>query len=144
MSSPIHKILSAVVAATLGLGSMAAYAQPHPEVIKRAVQARAHAVQPGHHGPAVRPQQGRAPVPPIAARVQAARGAGPNHNWHQGGHLPPQYRTQHYIVNDWRTHRAYGLYAPPRGHHWVQNGGDYLLVAIATGVITSIILNSAH
>lgn len=48
------------------------------------------------------------------------------------------YRTRHYVVNDWRGHR---LSAPPRGHYWVQNGADYLLVAIATGVIAQIIMS---
>ncbi|MES1163856.1 MAG: RcnB family protein, partial [Rhizobacter sp.] len=28
-----------------------------------------------------------------------------------------------------------------RGYHWVQTGGDYVLVAIATGIIASILLN---
>ena len=31
--------------------------------------------------------------------------------------------------------------APPRGYHWVQNGPDYVLVAIATGIIAQILLN---
>ncbi|MET1115117.1 MAG: RcnB family protein [Comamonas sp.] len=66
-------------------------------------------------------------------------GAGPNHNWVRGSRIPPQYRTRHYVVNDWRGHR---LAAPPRGYHWVQNGGDYLLVAIATGLIAQIILTN--
>ena len=42
------------------------------------------------------------------------------------------------IVNDWRGHR---LSAPPRGYHWVQTGGDYVRVAIATGIIVQILLN---
>ncbi|MNU08021.1 Nickel/cobalt homeostasis protein RcnB precursor [compost metagenome] len=56
----------------------------------------------------------------------------------RGSRIPPQYRTRHYVVNDWRGHR---LAPPPRGYHWVQNGGDYLLVAIATGVIAQLILS---
>ena len=64
-------------------------------------------------------------------------GAGPSHNWYKGSRIPPQYRTHQYVVNDWRRH---GLKAPPRGYHWVQNGSDYLLVAIATGVISQLIL----
>ena len=51
----------------------------------------------------------------------------------------PQYRSHHYVVNDWRGHH---LSAPPRGYHWIQNGGDYLLVAIATGVIASMVLSA--
>jgi Ni/Co efflux regulator RcnB len=65
------------------------------------------------------------------------RGAGPNHNYYRGQRLPAEYRHRHYVVNDWRGHQ---LSAPPRGHHWVQSGGDYLLVAIATGVILQLML----
>jgi Ni/Co efflux regulator RcnB len=67
------------------------------------------------------------------------RGAGPEHNFYRGGRLPPVYRSRQYVVDDWRGHR---LSAPPRGYHWVQAGGDYVLVAITTGVILSILLNN--
>ncbi|WP_371816941.1 RcnB family protein [Rhodoferax sp. AJA081-3] len=70
---------------------------------------------------------------------RAERGAGPNHSYYRGGHLPYQYRTRQYVVEDWRGHR---LSAPPRGYHWVQSGSDYILVAIATGVILQLLLNN--
>lgn len=57
-------------------------------------------------------------------------------NWRRGDRMPLQYRRYQYVVEDWRGHR---LYAPRRGQYWVQNGGDYLLVAIATGVIVAIV-----
>ncbi len=66
------------------------------------------------------------------------RGAGPEHNFYRGGRLPPQYRSHQYVVDDWRGHR---LNAPPRGYQWVQTGGDYVLVAIATGIIAQILLS---
>jgi Ni/Co efflux regulator RcnB len=67
------------------------------------------------------------------------RGAGPEHNWYRGSYLPHEYHNRHYVVSDWRGHH---LYAPPSGYQWVQApGGDYLLVAIATGLIASILLN---
>lgn len=66
------------------------------------------------------------------------RGAGPNHAFYRGGRLPPEYRGRSYVVDDWRGHR---LYAPPRGYQWVQTGGDYVLVALATGIIAAILLN---
>ncbi|MES2940594.1 MAG: RcnB family protein [Pseudomonadota bacterium] len=56
----------------------------------------------------------------------------------RGGHLPPELRNRTYVVNDWRGHR---LAAPPRGYQWVQVGPDYVLAAIATGVIANLILN---
>lgn len=67
------------------------------------------------------------------------RGAGPNHQFYRGDRLPPEYRHRQYVVDDWRGHR---LQAPPRGYHWVQSGGDYMLVAIATGVILQLLLNN--
>jgi Ni/Co efflux regulator RcnB len=66
-------------------------------------------------------------------------GAGPNHNWHRGDRLPSNYRSNQYVVNDWRGHH---LRPPPRGYHWVQSGGDYVLAAVATGVIADLIINS--
>ena len=67
------------------------------------------------------------------------RGAGPEHNWYRGSYVPREYRGRHYVVDDWRGHH---LYAPPSGYQWVQApGGDYLLVAVATGLIASILLN---
>jgi Ni/Co efflux regulator RcnB len=69
-------------------------------------------------------------------------------DWHDGGYhhrfhrgdrfLPSEYRGRWYVVDDWRGYR---LSAPPRGYHWVQADGDFLLVAISTGIIVSILLN---
>jgi Ni/Co efflux regulator RcnB len=67
------------------------------------------------------------------------RGAGPDHQFYRGGRLPAPYRSNQYVVNDWRGHN---LSAPPRGYHWVQTGGDYVLVAIATGIILQLLLNN--
>lgn len=66
------------------------------------------------------------------------RGAGPDHAFYRGERLPQYYRSHQYVVDDWRGH---GLHAPPRGYHWVQTGGDYVLVAIATGIILELLLN---
>jgi Ni/Co efflux regulator RcnB len=65
------------------------------------------------------------------------RGAGPNHAFHRGDRIPVEYRHRNYVVDDWRGHH---LSAPPRGYHWVQAGGDYVLVAIATGIILQLLL----
>jgi Ni/Co efflux regulator RcnB len=65
-------------------------------------------------------------------------GAGPSHNYYRGGRLPAEYRHRQYVVDDWRGHN---LSAPPRGYHWVQTGSDYVLIAIASGIIASIFLN---
>jgi len=67
------------------------------------------------------------------------RGAGPNRAFHRGERLPAEYRHRNYVVDDWRGHH---LSPPPRGYHWVQTGGDYVLVAIATGIILELLLNN--
>ncbi|MBE0622715.1 MAG: RcnB family protein [Burkholderiales bacterium] len=72
-------------------------------------------------------------------RRRDERGAGPYHAFHRGDRLPAQYRHRNYVVNDWRGHH---LSAPPRGYHWVQTGGDYVLVAVATGIILQLLLNN--
>ncbi|MGI4847337.1 MAG: RcnB family protein [Janthinobacterium lividum] len=83
--------------------------------------------------------QGRNDRERYEANHDANRGAGPRHDFRKGGRLPSEYRNRQYVVNDWRGHR---LNAPPRGYQWVQAGGDYVLAAIATGVIAQIILNN--
>lgn len=60
------------------------------------------------------------------------------HHFRPGGRYPHRYYQNRYWVNDWR-HR--GLYAPPAGHRWANVDGNYVLIAIASGVITSLILN---
>jgi Ni/Co efflux regulator RcnB len=58
--------------------------------------------------------------------------------WRRGAHIPREYMGRQYWVQDWRAHR---LSAPPRGYQWVQVGGDYVLVALATGIIAQLLLS---
>ncbi len=60
----------------------------------------------------------------------------PHAEWRRGGYVPQEYRGRNYVVNDWRTYR---LQQPPRGYQWVGVGGDFVLAAIATGLIAQII-----
>lgn len=57
----------------------------------------------------------------------------------RGGYIPYEYRNRQYVVVNPQQYR---LAPPPRGHHWVQVGSDYVLVAIATGLIAHLILNN--
>lgn len=125
----------AVACAALAMGLTTIGAQAQPRNDPRNDPRR----NPGQRPPAQRPpaqMQHRPPGPPQAHGPM--RGAGPDRRWHQGDRVPPMYRTRHYVVNDWHAHH---LGRPPRGYHWVQYGADYLLVAIATGVIVQIILS---
>jgi Ni/Co efflux regulator RcnB len=69
-----------------------------------------------------------------ARRYYNARGP----EFRRGHRLPPEFRNRTYVVSDWRRHH---LNAPPRGYQWVQVGPDYVLAAIATGLIANLILN---
>lgn len=62
------------------------------------------------------------------------------HRFAPGRPMPPGFYGPHYRVDDWRGR---GLPPPPPGNRWSYINGNYVLVAIATGVITSIILNQA-
>lgn len=138
----------------MGLASLAASAQPHPGPQSKPGHPGGPMAQPAPRPapvqvrPAPAPQRPSAqpshaaPQPPHAApqppRPSAQRhGAGPDHQWNRGAKIPAQYRTQHYVVNDWQRH---GLKRPARGQQWVQYGGDYMLVAIASGVIAELVL----
>jgi len=67
------------------------------------------------------------------------RGAGPNHNFRRGDRLPKAQHQPRYVVNDWRARQ---LSEPPRGYPWVRSGDDYVLAAIATGVILQLLLRN--
>lgn len=57
-----------------------------------------------------------------------------HHRW-QRGH---RYAGPVYVVRDYRHYR---LRPPPRGYRWVRADNDYLLVAIATGIILDVALH---
>jgi Ni/Co efflux regulator RcnB len=60
------------------------------------------------------------------------------HHWARGQRLPSEYRTRgHYV--DYRRHH---LRAPPRGYQWVQVDNNYVMVALASGLIASIIASN--
>jgi Ni/Co efflux regulator RcnB len=56
--------------------------------------------------------------------------------WRRGGYVPVAYR--HYYVQDWRY---YGLRSPPPGYRWVYADGNFVLMAMASGLIADVILN---
>ncbi|MFC0131256.1 hypothetical protein CR105_03775 [Massilia eurypsychrophila] len=68
-----------------------------------------------------------------------ARHNGYRHEMRRGAYLPQEYRGSRYVVNDWRGRH---LSTPPRGYHWVQANNDYVLAAIATGIIAQVLLNN--
>jgi Ni/Co efflux regulator RcnB len=67
--------------------------------------------------------------PPAPGRWEQRR-------WARGQRLPGDYRG-YYPVD----YRAYHLRRPPSGYHWVRVDDDYVLAAIATGLILDVINN---
>ena len=131
------KIAAAVMALTLGFATLAPAQPRDSRDDRRGGPPQSQGWGPGDRGDRGGPDR-RVDYRGDDRRGDDRRGAGPDHNWRRGDRLPAQYRSHQYVVDDWRGHR---LSAPPRGYQWVQNGGDYVLVAIATGVIASLILN---
>ena len=64
---------------------------------------------------------------------------GNTQRYYRGGYLPRQYLGSNYYVNNWQAYP--GLYSPPYGHQWVNVGGEFLLVALATGLIANLLVN---
>jgi Ni/Co efflux regulator RcnB len=57
--------------------------------------------------------------------------------WQRGQRLDARYRDNRYYVSDYRRH---GLRAPPRGYRWQRVDDSYILAAVATGLIASVII----
>ena len=89
--------------------------------------------------PALSMAQGHDDHRAAPAHDDHARGAGPDHSWHKGDRIPASYRDKRYEVSDWKARH---LRQPPRGYHWVQVNGDFVLAAVATGVIADLLLNN--
>jgi Ni/Co efflux regulator RcnB len=68
-----------------------------------------------------------------------------NHHYVHHQEWRKGYRMNH---DDWNRgaridYRRYHLHAPPRGYEWREVDGNYVLAAVATGMISSIIIASA-
>jgi Ni/Co efflux regulator RcnB len=61
------------------------------------------------------------------------------HDWAKGQRIPTEDRRRFAEV-DYRQHH---LRRPPHGYHWVQDDkGNFLLAAVASGVIADLIINA--
>jgi Ni/Co efflux regulator RcnB len=58
--------------------------------------------------------------------------------WARGQYLPNSYWGSNYVVYDYNR---YNLRAPPRGYRWYNVNGDYLLAAIAGGLIAEALIH---
>lgn len=80
-----------------------------------------HHPGPAMHGPAMHGPAMHGPV---------------HHDWRKGGHIARNDWGRGQRV-DWHRHH---LRQPPRGYEWREVDGNYVLAAVATGLIASIIL----
>ncbi len=64
-----------------------------------------------------------------------------SHRWIRGERLPVAYYARPYVIADYGP---YGLWAPPRGYHWVRVDGDAVLAAIATGIVLDTVFHAFH
>ena len=83
---------------------------------------------PQGHPPQGYPPQGHPPpgYPPAGYR------------WHRGERF---YGPPPVVIHNYGYYR---LAPPPRGYYWVRSGDQFLMVAIASGIIVSIILAPVH
>ncbi len=76
-----------------------------------------------------------APPPRVVYRNGPPQHAYPR--WSRGARYDTRGYAPTYVVRDYGY---YGLREPPRGHHWRRDDrGDFILVAVATGLIASVI-----
>lgn len=92
------------------------------------VAGSAASAAPDPHGNHGRPQPGN-------QHPGWGRDQGNQHRWNQGERMG---------YNDWRgarpvDYRRYRLRQPPRGYEWRQQGNQFILAAVATGLIASIV-----
>lgn len=71
------------------------------------------------------------------ARAEDRRDRREYRRWAKGQRLDRAYRDNRYYVSDYRR---YGLRQPPRGYRWQRVDNQFLLTAVATGLIASVII----
>ena len=94
----------------------------------------------GHHRGPNHGEQGRAGASQQHRqdRHEQEHFAWNGHDFRKGQPAPEHYRGSAYRINNWHDR---GLPAPPQGQHWSYIDGNYVLIAAATGIITSILVN---
>jgi Ni/Co efflux regulator RcnB len=93
--------------------------------------------QPDHHGNRHGHKAGR---DNYGRHVGWGRERGMQHRWNRGERMG---------YNDWRgaqtvDYRQYRLRQPPRGYEWRRQNDQFILGAVATGLIVSIIASSGR
>ncbi|MDR3521786.1 MAG: RcnB family protein [Acidocella sp.] len=110
---------------------------PHPQVQQHA-QTPQHPITQQHtvtqdHAMGPPSMQSLHPQHPVVHQVQVS------HQWHNGNHYTGSRRVIY--QGDWAR---YHLRQPPYGYEWVQDGDEFILIAITSGIIADVILNAMN
>jgi len=134
------KTLSAGLAAAL-IAAPLAFAQQHPD---QHGPGNMNHMGPGpmQHGPMQHGPMQHAPMQhgpmqhgPMGPQHGPMAYNNGGHRWHQGDHFDGN----GIAVQDYGY---YHLNAPPHGYYWVQEGDQFVLVAVASGIIANVIVNA--
>ena len=132
----MKKFLIAATALSVLAGGMATTASAQPRDVREARQDVREARQDLRETKQENRAERRA-----AKRYKAGRYVPPRgyqaRRFRSGQNLPAAYRSRAYYVD----HRRYGLRAPPRGYEYRRVGNDVVLTAIASGLITAVVLD---
>lgn len=121
-----NKIATTVMALSLALPAAGvAHAQQNPDCKK---PGQCENQKPGKQAAPQKKQQKQ------PAKKQPAKKQQQSSNWqHKGGKMPKS------VMGPAVDYKKHNLRKPPEGHRWVKVNGEYVLVAISTGIIASII-----
>ena len=144
------KWIPVVVIALSLLGSNFAYAKPGPDyhrgpghppaVHKKHSPERRHSPdlrQPDHRPRAYQPPRNTRPPHRYNHYNFSQYRRTPHGELRPGHAIPKYYDNRLHDVIDWRRHN---LYPPAKGYRWIRVQDDFLLVAVASGIITHILI----
>jgi Ni/Co efflux regulator RcnB len=131
----MKRLLHAALALSL-ISPAVALAQPYnqggPPGTEHGPGNRGEGGPPGaEHGPGNRGEGERGPAPANPGQHEAMS---QKREWHRGDHFEG-----HRYVLDWHRHH---LRQPPRGYEWVHDGNQYVMIAIASGVIADVLVHA--
>lgn len=129
-------LISAVALSILGTSGLATAASAAPRDVREARQDVREAKRDLREARQENRYERRAAKRYKAGRYQPPRGYQVR-RFHRGQTLPAAYRNRAYYVN----YHSYGLQAPPRGYEYRRVGNDVVLTAVATGLITAVVLD---
>lgn len=129
-------LISAVALSILGTAGVATTASAAPRDVREARQDVREAKRDVREARQELRSERRAAKRYNAGRYSPPRGYQVK-RFHRGQQLPAAYRSRAYYVD----YHRYGLQAPPRGYEYRRVGNDVVLTAVATGLITAVVLD---